>query len=205
MDIILAKKFQRTQIKRVNYCRMYLNVLLISDIATANGTAIDPSMYKGKAPIVGGTKHQVKQARPNETSWKQWRRLLNMIAYSKSDHRLRVPLGRWLHSWDKLRGKWPFLYNATNDKLFRYTTLGYTQHEKITVDYDSTPNQDIIDPAIPATKVPVDVVDRGMAFTICAISSPYHGSGDRSGVGNGSPSNHGMTGMPAAIRPGNVS
>jgi hypothetical protein len=172
MDIVLEKKFKPAQTRRVNYCRMYLNVLLISDIATANGTAIDPKMYKGEAPVVGGQKHQVKQERPNETSWKQWCRLLNMIAYGKSDLTLRVPLGRWQHTWNKLRRKWPFLYDTINDNLFKHTTLGYTQHEKITVDYDSIPNQDIIDPVIPATAVPVDVVDRGIpttAVTSCHV------------------------------------
>jgi hypothetical protein len=72
--------------------------------------------------------------------------------------------GRWLLPWDELRCRWPFLY--ASNTLYRRGPLGFTQHEKITVDFNSTPNQDIIDPEIRRHAVPVDVVDRGMTFTI---------------------------------------
>jgi hypothetical protein len=139
---------------------MFLNV------TTVNGDAIDPKMYNGEAALVGGTPNSVKQEGPNETAWEQWRRLMHMIVHSQWNLKLRTPLDRWLILWDDLRRRWPFLYDATNDKLLCHTPLGYTQHEKITIDYNSTPNQDIIDPVIPETAVPVDVVDRKMTFTI---------------------------------------
>jgi hypothetical protein len=56
--------------------------------------------------------------------------------------------------------------DAVNDKLFRHTPIGYTHHEKITVDYDKDANQTIIEPSIPDHAIPVDVVDRKYTFSI---------------------------------------
>ena len=43
---------------------MYLNVLMVSDIATAKGDYIEPLMFSGDAkPAI--TKHKVNQAKPN--------------------------------------------------------------------------------------------------------------------------------------------
>jgi hypothetical protein len=58
------------------------------------------------------------------------------------------------------------LYDAVNDKLVHHTPIGYTQHEKITVDYDKDANQTIIEPSIPDHAIPVDVVDRKYTFSI---------------------------------------
>ena len=48
-----SKQFKPAQLKRINYCRMYLNVLMVSDIATAKGDYIEPLMFSGKTtPVI---------------------------------------------------------------------------------------------------------------------------------------------------------
>ena len=50
MDIAIhSGKFTAAELRRLNYCCMHLNVLLLSDIATANGKEIDATMYNGQA------------------------------------------------------------------------------------------------------------------------------------------------------------
>ena len=59
-----SQKFKPAQLQWINYCRIYLNVLLVSDITTAKGDYIDPLMFSGEAqPAI--MKHKVNQAKPN--------------------------------------------------------------------------------------------------------------------------------------------
>ena len=122
--------FKPAQLKRINYCRMYLNVLTVSDIATTKGDYIEPAMFSGEAtPTI--TKHKVNQVRPNKKAWKQRRRLLLTLTHSSPRLQLKKPLGQWLVPWDKMRWTWPFLYDASTDCLYHHTQQGYTQHEKL--------------------------------------------------------------------------
>jgi hypothetical protein len=68
------------------------------------------------------------------------------------------PLGRWLVPAKELRKPWTHLYDPVSEKLFHNTSAGYTQHSKITVDYDQTPDQDVVDPVIPLHAIPVDTI-----------------------------------------------
>ena len=79
MTVALESRcFKPAQLKQPNYCQLYLNVLLVSDIATAKGDFIEPLMFSGQAkPAV--TKHKVNQNKPSAKAWKQWRRLLLML------------------------------------------------------------------------------------------------------------------------------
>ena len=152
-----SQKFKPAQLRRINYCRMYLNVLLVSDITTAKGDYIESAMFSGNAqPVI--TKHKANQAKPNAKAWKQWRRLLLYLTHNSPRLKLRKPLGQWLVPWNKTRSTWPFLYNASSDRLYHHTEHGYTQHAKLRRDYDRTPEQELIDPMIPGWAVPVNVI-----------------------------------------------
>jgi len=166
MDVaIRSKKFKPIHLRRLNYCRLYLNVLLVSDITNANGTELDPETYQG-SPSEVTTKHRVNQQRPNSKSWIQWRRLMYILADGSKQHRLRMPLGKWLVPAVTMRKKWRNLYDSRSKKLFYRTPLGYTQHSKLRTDYDKDPDQDIINPVIPAHAVPVDTVERQYTWSI---------------------------------------
>ena len=166
MDLaIQSGKFKPTQLRQLNYCRLYLNVLLVSDISNANGTNLNPETYRGSPPDVT-TKHKVNQKRPNSKSWMQWRRLMYILADGSKHHRLRKPLGKWLVSADKFRKKWTTLHDHASEKLFYLTPLGYTQHSKLSIDYDKEPDQDIIHPRIPLHAVPVDTLERQYTWSI---------------------------------------
>lgn len=173
MDIAInSGKFGRAQLKRINYCRMYMNVLLVSDVANASGTALDINAYKG-IPTINTTKYRVHQKRPDKEAWTQWRRLLLIIANRNASHTLKQPLGRWLVPSNQLRRKWKHLYDPDSGKLFHHTILGYTQHSKLRNDYDKTPDQDIIDPEIPLHAIPVDTSDLQYTWGIKRYWKPH--------------------------------
>ena len=100
-------------IKRLNYCRMYLNVLLLSDIATPCGKEIDPTMYDGVPDNMSSwsEQHSVNQPRPNEKAWKVWQTFLHLLTTGRNSPVLKQPLGEWVVPASQLRRKWPFLYD----------------------------------------------------------------------------------------------
>jgi hypothetical protein len=55
----------------VNYCRLFLGVTTISDVATANGKDIDRTMFLGNPSLLASqTKWmKVEQDKPYKASW----------------------------------------------------------------------------------------------------------------------------------------
>jgi hypothetical protein len=61
MDHILqSKKFTPAQFRRLNYCRLYLQAVTISDITTNAGLQLDMSKRKGQFSLLSSTteRHQ---------------------------------------------------------------------------------------------------------------------------------------------------
>ena len=82
MDLALycGSKFKPADIKRINYCRLHLNILLLSNITMPCGSRLDPAAYKGdkNSLFSSTTNHNIHQPRPREQTWKPWRRLLTL-------------------------------------------------------------------------------------------------------------------------------
>ena len=79
MDLVLvSKKFGLAAIKRINYCQLYLNVVLLSDITSPNGRHVDKAAYTGNCTGLSSTNpgHKVNQTKPNDKAWKEWRKFL---------------------------------------------------------------------------------------------------------------------------------
>ena len=96
MDAVLTSGiFRPKEIKRVNWCRLYLGsgIVTVADIATAAGDAIRPEMYSGTALRGKGKWHKVEQRKPDKKSWAQWRRACRLFCKNHKDLRLFQPLG----------------------------------------------------------------------------------------------------------------
>jgi hypothetical protein len=98
---------------------------------------------------------------------------MHLIANGNAAHHMRQPLGGWLVPANELRKSWTHLYDPISEKLFHNTSAGYTQHSKITVDFDQTPDQDIVDPVIPLHAIPVDTIDRRYTWSILQHWTPH--------------------------------
>jgi hypothetical protein len=85
IDIMLRdKRFRPAPIRRINFCRLYLNVLLISDICTATGDSIDPDMYSGATPKPQRAQ-KANQPSPTGKSWQQWKRLMHILCHGQHE------------------------------------------------------------------------------------------------------------------------
>jgi hypothetical protein len=71
MDIAInMKKLKPGQLRRINYCRLYLNVTTLSKITNATGNSIDPAALKGDRDQLSAQSNwqRVLQQRPDKTS-----------------------------------------------------------------------------------------------------------------------------------------
>jgi hypothetical protein len=97
MDVIvMSNRFKPAEIKRLNYCRLYLQVVTLSDITKPNGIDLDPTLLEGRPSWQSTTPrwHTKRQERPSEKVWKLWRKANTL--WSDTDNRLYHPLGSWI-------------------------------------------------------------------------------------------------------------
>jgi hypothetical protein len=127
MDIILeSNQFTNAQVRPLNYCRMYLQAVTISDISDATGQQLDRSKMLGKPNAKSSTTTwiQINQERPSEVEWKLWRKA-NLL-WSNVLGELRTHLGQWLVSRPRQRQQ-QFAYLHRNRRL--YVRMGIDQYQ----------------------------------------------------------------------------
>jgi hypothetical protein len=93
-----SNKFKPWQMRILNRCRIYMNVITISDIATACGTAINWTRWRKEnpAPVEYSPYKFPIQPKPDDTQMKVWiSAIRKCIIISRKDKRLKIPLGDW--------------------------------------------------------------------------------------------------------------
>jgi hypothetical protein len=119
MDIIIqSAKFTPKEIKTLNYCRMYLQAVTLSDITNAAGNALDMHMLAGNVDNISSsisTWHHFHQQRPYEEAWELWREANKL--WSKADGKLHQPLTKWLIPPSRQRRTWP-VYADQEQRLY---------------------------------------------------------------------------------------
>lgn len=73
MDLILeSKKFSNAEIRRLNYCRLYLQATTLSDLSQTSGTSLDQSKLVGTPSLLSSVTvdMQVYQERPSQAEWR---------------------------------------------------------------------------------------------------------------------------------------
>ena len=132
MDAILeSKQFTPDELCLINYCRLHLQAVTVSDITLADGVRLDPYFIQGRSGPMSSTTthHKVNQARPNEKSWNLWKRASHI--WTSSGLTLRQPLGRWLTELTKQRRTWPAYFDPhSNELLLRQESKLYSIHPR---------------------------------------------------------------------------
>ncbi len=117
MDLALTFHLTDQQLKSINVCRMYLQVLALSDITAADGKSILPNILHG----ICDTQHHSPLnwpniQRPPPAFWSQWHLFLNFIRQGKT---LYQPLGPWtappLQKWTWFQHKSGEVYHLHHD------------------------------------------------------------------------------------------
>ena len=93
MEQFVGSKLTTRDLKLLNYCRLYLRVLRLSDITSTDGTRILPQYWKGLSRSTQSTLMWPVQPKPGIIAWKVWQRELKKLC--RYSNRLRSPLGPW--------------------------------------------------------------------------------------------------------------
>jgi exonuclease III len=131
MDIVLqSKKYTASEIRRINYCRLFLQAVTLSDLATVDGQYVDASKLKGHPSLRSSstTLMHINQDRPSESEWSLWKKVNHL--WSNEDGRFHQSLGRWLLPIHKQREQ-HFAYLLSNHQLVVKTTDNYRVCQRI--------------------------------------------------------------------------
>jgi hypothetical protein len=96
LDLAITYNLTHQQLYSINICRIYLQVLALSDITAADGESILPTVMTGipdmqrKSPL-----NWPIIPRPPTAFWSQWTLFLQFVCQGK---RLYQPLGPWTAS-----------------------------------------------------------------------------------------------------------
>jgi len=94
MDYFISQKLSQHDLKKLNECRLFLQVITLSDIASADGRYIVPEVKAGsKIQFRESILTWPTQGRPGPASWRLWRQSLS---YLEERGRLITPLGPWI-------------------------------------------------------------------------------------------------------------
>jgi hypothetical protein len=110
MDVMLQYNFTPLQQKQINHCRLYIQVLMLSNIMSADGQNILPEIIHGHRPQFQSSSLQWPDY-PRPTNWSAWRMLLQHITIGVC---LNKPLGNWI---EKSHQRWEWFYLASTDQL----------------------------------------------------------------------------------------
>jgi hypothetical protein len=96
MDYFIMNKYKPKELALLNKCRVYLKVISLADITSADGEQIMPSYKLGLlSQDRKSTLNWPTQQRPGRESWKLWQNALQLL---ETGSRLTHPLANWVAS-----------------------------------------------------------------------------------------------------------
>ena len=127
MDLVLhSAAFSPTQIRIINYCRLYLQAITMADICLADGVSLDKSMLAGNPSPTSSVSHwiHINQGRPDESSWRLWREACSHWSYQ---NQLHFHLGPWIKPGNTLCRTWPHYYDFQDGDFYIRQDEGFTR------------------------------------------------------------------------------
>eukprot|EP00957_Ditylum_brightwellii_P117149 8934374-Ditylum_brightwellii.AAC.2 len=113
-------------LEKIKYCRMYLKVEHVTDIATSDGKRIHPQLLEKPGRRLNNQKHTVewpRQQQPNQQSWHLFYAALRAMVMMDTGQ-LKKPLGHWIRRYKF----WTTCYEEKTNTVFAYKECWY-QHE----------------------------------------------------------------------------
>jgi hypothetical protein len=115
MDGFVKQGLSKSELSKVNTCRLHLQVLSIADITDGCGEHITSNAWNGvRAPQHTSRYKWGFQPRPPETFWLVWKKAVGQLC--GRDRRLHQPLGYWTAEGCQ---HWMWWYDSTTDSLYR--------------------------------------------------------------------------------------
>jgi hypothetical protein len=119
MDYFISQRLLHRTLSVLNSCRVYLQVITLADITSADGRYILSEAKAGTCiPHRTSNLDWPIQGRPSPSDWRLWRQTL---AYLEDKGQLVSPLGSWRTSSHQ---QWHTYYNPVNNTVLLHTDAG---------------------------------------------------------------------------------
>ena len=134
MDDLLCNDYKPSAVKKINLCRLFLQVESLAEICDPTGNCILDSVWQGERPYSKRKLLWPRQARPHEASGQIWRHFLRLAylhpdkqtANSRSiDLRLEQSLGPWIGDMHFQVRRWRTYLAADGASLYHYQNDRY--------------------------------------------------------------------------------
>ena len=152
MDKMIELGVGDIELRRINICRQYLQVLTLADITDENGKKINTKYFLEKQHE--SSLQWAEVPRPPEITWKSWKRaIIEIFCRQKSSRDLKQEyiLGKWLIPIEQLHKKWNFMHSEETQSIYQRMHNGYKMY------FSNTHGRHIIETSNEAndwTKVP---------------------------------------------------
>jgi hypothetical protein len=158
--IIQSDRFTDKEVVRLNYCRLFLNAVTLSDLTATNGKLLDIGKLNGEPSLISSRSlwMAVKQDNPSAAEWRLWRKA-NSI-WSTENGILRQPLGDWLQDLKQRRIQ-HFAYRAHNI-LFIRSRHGYIKCRSLSFNRYKETGTTVSMESIPQQAEPVEATASGL-------------------------------------------
>ena len=154
-DVQESGKFTAAEIRRINYCRLYLQAETVADLTTVAGKTLDRNKLQGTWSFHSSRSqgNTIYQERPEGLAWTLWRKANQL--WSNRLGELLQPLGDWVLPSIQTHRQHHFCYWAHNHLWIRAET-GYIRCEP--EGYHVFIESDHVDPwdAIPPEATPME-------------------------------------------------
>jgi len=166
MDLVLASgKFKPFKIPYINLCRLYLQIITVSDFARADGLALDLAIKQGTPSLLSSHARWIHchQERPQcPHVWAAWHRACYIIAHQTGT--LRQPLGRWLVRPHFLRRAWSAYFDPTCTQLYLPTAEGFARHLPVLGGFQLSSTTSVTNLPRPSIPIDIDYTDHVIAM-----------------------------------------
>jgi len=128
MEFFLQAGFRSDELATLNQCRMFLHVILLSDICNGVGTVIKNQCWSGTHPANHYNYHWPQTQKPMRRDWELWQRGLSQGLNLGRQGKLAIPLGKWVNRMYTMNGWFtdPLgeqLYHLHNDHWTTYAPI----------------------------------------------------------------------------------
>ncbi len=198
MDYFTTLQLRPAVFQTLNCCRVYSQVIFISDVSSPDGTHILSKYLAGnRAPDRNSGYNWPQQPRPHNIAWIQWRSHLQCL---QSNGRLIHPLGKWITSTHQ---RWSTFVNPVDNTLYLDSNDQWSScapitdhslritHSSCHPSYDVTTSHPVEEPPLPTALLTSSTNLHRVATSPNTIpaSQPRWGGGGGGGAGGGRATN----------------
>lgn len=124
VEAFLVAGYNGPHLRRLNWCRLFLHAITLSDICNADGSQLTILAWEGERdPSVKSQYRWPSLPRPSAKTWDAWREALATTFCTRQTRRIDRQLGHW---FTHHRRSW--LFSPSENRLYQHTLDGWVYY-----------------------------------------------------------------------------